>query len=158
MPVQQALRVAREQGFDLVAVAPAATPVVCRLLDYGKFKYEQAKKEREGRKTQKVNLLRQIRLRPKIGEHDLEVKVRLIKGLLVEGNKVKVVMIFRGREASHPEIAREILGRMLDKLKEVAVVDQPLAVEERQMSLIFSSRKHAADGEERSQGTSHAKA
>lgn len=138
MPLQQALQVAREHDLDLVEVASTAKPPVCRLLDWGKYKYEQAKKEREARKSHKIPLLREVRVRARIKEHDLDAKARLVRKLLSEGDKVKVSVIFRGREVTHPEIGKNILQKMLNSLKEVAAIDKPLAVEERNMSLIFS--------------------
>ena len=138
MPSSQALETARRHGLDLVEVAATATPPVCRLLDYGKYKYEQAKKEREARKSQKVALLREIRLRPKIGDHDFEAKRRTARKLLDEGNKVKVTILFRGREITHPEIGWKLLQRMTESLKEVASVDGQPLMEGRRMSIIVS--------------------
>ena len=129
MPLNQAQEVARNRNLDLVEVAPTAAPPVCRLMDYGKYKYEQAKKEREARKSQKVVLLREVRLRPKIGDHDFEAKTRLAKKLLDGGDKVKLTVMFRGREVTHPEIGWKLLQRMAEELKEVASVEgQPLMV------------------------------
>ena len=110
LPLYQAREVAKNRNLDLVEVAPTAVPPVCRLLDYGKFKYEQAKKEREARKSQKISLLREVRIRPKIGAHDFEAKARSAKKLLDGGDKVKITVLFRGREISHPEIARRLLA------------------------------------------------
>ena len=120
MPLAQARELARRQNLDLVEVAATAVPPVCRLLDYGKYKYEQAKKEREARKSQKVSLLREIRLRPKIGAHDFEAKARKARKLLGEGDKVKVVVLFRGREITHPELGWKLLQRMAESLQEAA--------------------------------------
>ncbi len=138
MSLRQALEIAREHDTDLVEVAPTAAPPVCRLLDYGKFKYEQAKKEREARKGQKSALLRQVRLRPKIGQHDIDIKTRLIKKLLDEGDKVKVLVMFRAREITHPHLGKELLDKVSDILKESASVEKPLAMEGRNMSIIFA--------------------
>ncbi len=138
MPLIQAREVATKSSLDLVEVAATAVPPVCRLLDYGKYKYEQAKKEREARKSQKVSLLREVRLRPKIGAHDFEAKVRLAKKLLDGGDKVKVAVLFRGREITHPEIGRRLLQKMIESLKEVTSVDgQPLMIGKR-MNVILS--------------------
>ena len=138
MPVSQAREVARNSNLDLVEVAATAVPPVCRLFDYGKYKYEQAKKEREARRSQKVSLVREVRLRPKIGDHDFEAKARLARKLLDEGDKVKVTIMFRGREITHPDIGWRLLQRMAEWLKEVASVDgQPLMVG-RRMSVILS--------------------
>jgi len=141
MPLLQALQVAKEHNLDLVEVASNVVPPVCRLLDYGKYKYQQAKKEREARKSRKVRLVREVRLRPRINEHDLESKIRLIKRLLDEGDKVKVTVFFRGREVTRPEMGKKVLQQILDHLKDVAIVDQPLVVEERSLNLFFSPHK-----------------
>ncbi len=127
MTLEQARELAGNRNLDLVEVAATAVPPVCRLLDYGKYKYEQAKKEREARKGQKVSVLREVRLRPKIGDHDFEAKARSARKLLDGGDKVKVTVMFRGREITHPEIAWRLLRRMAESLKEVASVEvQPL--------------------------------
>jgi translation initiation factor IF-3 len=138
MPLFQALEVAKRRDLDLVEVAPTATPPVCRLLDYSKYKYEQAKRERELRKSQKVSLLREVRIRPKIGDHDFEAKARSVKKLLDEGDKVRVVIMFRGREITHPDIGRRLLQRMAEMLKDTATVDRQQSVENRRMSIILS--------------------
>ena len=139
--VRDAHRLARERELDLVEVSATSVPPVCRLLDYGKYRYEQGKKEREARRGQKkVSLLREVRVRARINEHDLEGKIKLTKRLLAEGDKVKVSMIFRGREISHPERGRDIFRKMLEELKEVALVDQP-QVSERSLVMVLSPAK-----------------
>ena len=138
MPLFQAREVAGKKGLDLVEVAPTAVPPVCRLLDYGKYKYEQAKKERELRKSQKISLLREVRLRPKIGDHDFEAKVRSARKLLEGGDKVKIDIRFRGREITHPEIGVRLLERMTESLKEVASTDKQPVIEGRRMSMTLS--------------------
>ncbi|MFH1169642.1 MAG: translation initiation factor IF-3 [Chloroflexota bacterium] len=138
MTMSQALELARKQNLDLVEVAPTATPPVCRILDYGKYKYEQAKKEHEARKSQKVSLLRQIRLRPKIGVHDFDAKARTAKKLLSDGAKVKVTIMFRGREITHPDLGWKLLQRMAESLSEEGSVDRPPLMEGRQMHLIMA--------------------
>lgn len=138
MPLNQALETARKHNLDLVEVAATATPPVCRLLDYGKYRYEQVKKEREARKSQKVSLLREVRLRPKIGDHDFEAKARSVRKLLDEGNKVKVTILFRGREVTHPEFGRRLLQRMTDIVKEVASIERQPLMEGRRMNIILS--------------------
>ena len=138
MPVPQALEIAKKNNLDLVEVAPIAVPPVCRLLDYGKYKYEQAKKERELRKSQKVSTLREVRLRPKIGNHDFEAKARSVRKLLDEGDKVKVTIMFRGREITHPDIGLRLLQRMVESLKETASIDQQPSLEDRRMTLVLS--------------------
>ena len=138
MPVPQALEIARQQELDLVEVAPNSVPPVCRLLDYGKYKYDQAKKDRETRKTQHASVLREIRMRPKIDVHDLEMKARNAEKFLKGGDKVKVTVMFRGREMVHPEIGRAILERIADKLKEVSVIERPPNMEGRFLSTILA--------------------
>lgn len=138
MAVFQALNLAREQDLDLVEVAPSAQPPVCRILDYGKFKYDQAKKEREARKHQKHVVLREVRFRPKIDSHDVELKARTAEKLLKEGDKVKVTVMFRGREVTHPQIGRDLLARIYDRLKEIAVIEKPSTMEGRFMSMILT--------------------
>ena len=138
MPLFQAREVAKTRNLDLVEVAPTADPPVCRLLDYGKYKYEQAKKERDARKSQKVSLLREVRIRPKIGAHDFEAKLKTARKLLDGGDKVKVTVLFRGREITHPEIGRRLLQRMAESLKEVASVERQPLMDGRRMSMFLS--------------------
>ena len=138
MPLSQALETARKHSLDLVEVAATATPPVCRLLDYGKYKYEQAKKEREARRSQKVSLLREVRLRPKIGNHDFEAKARSARKLLDGGDKVKVTILFRGREVTHPEIGLKLLQRMAESLNEVASLERQPAMDGKRMSIILA--------------------
>lgn len=137
MPLRQALQVAKEHNLDLVEVASGTSPPVCRVLDWGQYKYQQAKKEREARKSHKVASIREIRLRPKITEHDLNSKINTIKKLIGEGDKVKVSVIFRGREITHPEMGRNILQKVASSLKGLANLDKPLAMEERNMNITF---------------------
>jgi translation initiation factor IF-3 len=134
----QALAMARERNVDLVEVSPMATPPVCRLMDYGRFKYEQAKKENEARKRQKTSELKEIRLSPKTDEHDVAVKVRKVEEFLGEGDKVKVVVRFRGREMAHPDLGRRLLEQMMADVKNIAVVERPPIMEGRMMSMILS--------------------
>jgi translation initiation factor IF-3 len=136
MPLSQARETARKQNLDLVEVAATAVPPVCRLLDYGKYRYEQAKKEQEARKGQKVSLLREIRLRPKIGDHDFEAKARTARKLLADGAKVKITIMFRGREITHPELGRKLLQRMSETLKESASIDRQPSMEGRRIDII----------------------
>jgi len=142
--VARALQVAREQNFDLVEVAPNVQPPVCRVLDYGKFKYEQARREREARKHQRQVETRQVRFRPKITSHDMELKARVTEKLLREGDKVKVSVMFRGREMSYPELGRNLLVQIYEKVKEIAVIEKPASLEGRFMTMILvpSAPKH----------------
>lgn len=138
VPASEALERAREQGLDLVEVAPSAEPPVCRILDYGKFKYDQAKKEREGRKHQKRVMLREVRMKVKIDSHDLDLKTRTAEKLLREGDKVKVSVMFRGREVTHPDLGRDLLQRIYDQLKDLALIEKPMAMEGRFMNMILA--------------------
>ena len=138
MTVPQALELARKSGLDLVEVAPTATPPVVRMLDYGKFKYEQTKKERQARKAQKVIALREIRLSPKIGEHDLEFKVRSIKELLADGDKVKVTVRFRGREITHADLGWKLLQKVVKILEGAAAVEKQAVMEGRRMFIVLT--------------------
>jgi translation initiation factor IF-3 len=122
VPLQKALQIAYERGLDLVQVASTVAPPVCRLLDYGKYKYEQTKKERKAKRGQRVGLLKEVRLRPKIEEHDLQAKIKTTKKLLEEGNKVRLVLRFRGREVIYPELGWNVLRKMAEASKELAVV------------------------------------
>lgn len=138
MPLGQAREAARKHNLDLVEVAPTAVPPVCRLLDYGKYKYEQDKKERQLRRTQRVALLREVRLRPAINNHDFEAKIRLAVKLLNEGDRVKVTVMFRGREITHPEIGWKLLQRVAESIREMASVERQPILEGKRMSVIFS--------------------
>ena len=138
MPLSQAQEVARKLDLDLVEVAPATVPPVCRLLDYGKYKYQQAKKEQEMRKNQKVSLLREIRLRPKIGVHDFEAKARTARKLLADGDKVKVTVLFRGREITHPELGLRLIKRMTETLNENASMERQPIMEGKRLNIILT--------------------
>lgn len=133
-----ALNMARERGLDLVEVQPMAVPPVCKIMDWGRFKYEQSKKDSEARKHQKVTQLREIRMKPRTGEHDIEVKVRKIQEFLAEGDKVKVAVTFRGREMAHPELGRVVLDEIAQELKGIAQTERPPIMEGRMMSMIVS--------------------
>jgi translation initiation factor IF-3 len=138
MPLPQALEIARKQNLDLVEVASTAAPPVCRLLDYGRYKYEQEKKERKLRRSQRASLLRQVRLRPKIGDHDFEAKARSARKLLGNGDKVMVSVFFRGREITHPEIGWRLLQRMAEVLKEASSLDKQPMMNGRRMVMILA--------------------
>jgi translation initiation factor IF-3 len=138
VPLRDALRMARERKLDLVEVSPNADPPVCRMMDYGKFLYEKSKRERKARKAQKTVEVKEIRLRPKTGEHDVEFKVRDAERFLKQGHKVKVRVRFRGREITYPEIARELLAGFAERLSEVSVVESRPRMEGRTMLMILS--------------------
>jgi translation initiation factor IF-3 len=138
VPVFEALQLARDRGLDLVEVAPNAVPPVCRILDYGKFKYEQSKTEREARKNQHNVVLREIRMKAKIDDHDVDFKTRTVEKLLKEGDKVKVTVMFRGREMAHPQIGRALLDRVYERVKDVSIVEKPASMEGRHMTMILT--------------------
>ena len=138
LPVFQAIALAKERDLDLVEVDPHGSPPVCRLLDYGKWKYQQSKKDRDAHKHQKGLLLREVRMRPHISDHDLERKVRLAERLLQEGDKVKVTVRFRGREMAHPETGRALLERFCSQLKDLAAVDRGANMQGRFLTTILA--------------------
>jgi translation initiation factor IF-3 len=133
----KALQIAYERGLDLVQVASTMTPPVCRLLDYGKYKYEQTKKERKAKRGQRVGLLKEVRLRPKIEEHDLQAKIKTTKKLLEEGNKVKLMLRFRGREIIYPELGWKVLRKVAEASQEIAVVSNSVS-EGNNIALVLS--------------------
>jgi len=138
MLLYQAREVAKKHNLDLVEVAPMAKPPVCRLMDFGKYKYEQTRKEREARRTQRLSLLREVRMRPKIGEHDFEAKERSARKFLEGGDKVKVTVMFRGRENAHPELGLRLLERMSGSLKELASIEKQPTREGARLHVILS--------------------
>ena len=138
--LRDALTAAEEAGLDLVEVAPTADPPVCKVLDFGKFKYELQKKRNEARKKQKVIEVKEIKLRPTIDTHDYDVKMRSAKRFLEEGDKVKVTMRFRGRELAHQELGMDLLYRVRDQFEEIAKVEQMPRMEGRQMIMILAPR------------------
>ena len=138
MPTLEALRIARERNLDLVEVAPTAAPPVCRLMDFGKYKYEQTQKEREARRNQKVALLKEVRLTPKTHEHDLLFKSNMIKRFLEEGDKVKVTVRFKGREMAHPQLGKQALDTIVGHLKDVATLERAPLMEGRTMTMIVA--------------------
>lgn len=138
IPFPEALSRAREAGLDLVEVDPNGQPPVCRILDYGKFKYEQAKRERDARKHQRGTMIHEVRLRPRTGQHDIDLKVKIARRLLGEGDKVKLAVMFRGREISHPEVGREVLDKAIDGIGEEANIEKPPGMEGRFMTVILT--------------------
>lgn len=141
MPLFKARELANERGYDIVEVAPQVSPPVCRLIDFGKFKYEQTKKEREARKKQKSVLVREVQFRPKIGDHDVDFKVRIIRKLIGEGDKVKVSIIFRGREITHPDLGKALLDRVAKELEGEVLIERPPAMDGRRMIMILAPTK-----------------
>ena len=136
----EALNMAATAGLDLVEVAPNADPPVCKILDYGKFKYEEQKKKNEARKKQKIIEVKEIKMRPSIDDHDYEVKMRSMNKFIEEGDKVKVTMRFRGRELAHQDIGMNVLIRVRDDLDEIAKVEQMPRMEGRQMIMVMAPR------------------
>ena len=140
MPVEQALATAEERGLDLVEVAPNARPPVCRIMDYGKFKYEEARKARQARKKQHTVQVKEVKFRPGIESHDFDFKVRHARRFLEEGNKVRATMMFRGRQMAHPELGREVLARVAEAVDDVGKVESVPTMEGRNMTMILAPR------------------
>ncbi len=144
MSVPEACRLAEEAGMDLVEVSPNANPPVCKILDFGRYRYEMEKKSREAKKNQTVVKIKEIRMQPKIEKHDLETKSKAIAEFLQQGNKVKVSIRFRGRELAHPELGKLVLDRILDALTELGVqynLDKGAMMEGKMMSMTVSPSK-----------------
>lgn len=140
MEVPAALEKAEEQGLDLVEVAPNVDPPVCRIMDYGRYRYEESKKEHERKKKQAIVVVKEVKLRPKTEEHDLEYKVKRLKEFLAENFKVKVTIMFRGREITHPEQARVIIDKVVELMGEDGQVEQPAKFEGRSMTMILAPK------------------
>jgi len=140
MSTLEALEMAKEAGLDLVEVAPQAVPPVVKILDYGKYKFENEKKVRDSKKKQKLLKLKEIRMQPKIDEHDIDFKSKHVKDFLAEGNKVKVTVRFRGRELAHTELGLDVLKDVLKRIEGEYVMDKPPAMEGRFMSMVLSPK------------------
>ena len=140
MLTRDALRLAEEQHLDLVEVAPKARPPVCRIMDFGKYRYEQQKRDKEARKKQKVVTIKEVKLRPNIEQHDFDVKLKSAMRFIEEGNKVKVTIMFRGRELSHPELGSEILNKMASALGDTVNVERTAKLEGKNMTMILSPK------------------
>jgi translation initiation factor IF-3 len=140
VPTHEALRMAEEQGLELVEVNPRAVPPVCKIMDFGKFKYETSKKEKASRKHQSTIVLKEIKMRPKTDEHDFDFKVKHIRRFLAEGNKCKLVIVFRGREIVHPEMGQVMLDQVVRATNDVAMVEQRAMMEGRRMVMIIGPR------------------
>lgn len=140
MSLQEALKLAYEKDLDLVEVAPESDPPVCRLMDYEKFLYEKARRERESRKARKGGEVKEIRLRPSISEHDLSYRLQDIRDFLQEGNKVKVRVVFRGREIDRPEMALKLLERIMAGLSDIARIDQKPQSDGRSLVMVLASK------------------
>ena len=140
IPTHEALRLAEEQGLELVEVNPRAAPPVCKIMDFGKFKYETSKKEKASRRHQSTIVLKEIKLRPKTDKHDLDFKIKHIRDFLGEGNKCKLVIVFRGREIVHPETGQAMLDRVVKTVADIAMVEQRPMMEGRRMVMIIGPR------------------
>lgn len=140
VPLKEALRIAQERGLDLVEVAPTAKPPVAKIMDFGRFKYEQQKKEREARKKQKLVNIKEVKLRPRIEEHDFIVKAKNAERFLREGDKVKATIMFRGREIVHPDLGKEVLDRLAEYVQDIAIIERPAKVEGRNMTMVLSPK------------------
>lgn len=142
--IHEALKIAREKGLDLVEVAAQARPPVCKIMDYSKWKYEQAKKLKEARKRQKVQDVKEIKMRPTIDDHDFNVKARACERFLNDGDKVKATIMFRGREMTHLEIGQRVLEELLSRVKDICVVERPPKVEGRSLIMVLAPKTGAA--------------
>jgi translation initiation factor IF-3 len=140
MSVQDALKKAEEAGLDLVEVAPTAVPPVCRIIDYSRYKYEQEKREKEARKKQRVIHIKEVRMGPKIGEHDYQFKLRNLEDFLKRGDKVKVTMMFRGREMAHVDLGRKILDRLSSDISAVGEIEEAPRMEGRIISMVIRTK------------------
>jgi translation initiation factor IF-3 len=143
---REALRLAQEKNLDLVKVAPDARPPVCRIMDYGRYKYEQSKREKEARKKQKIITIKEIRMRPNIDEHDYNVKVKNMQRFLGDGDKVKVTIRFRGRQMTHTDAGKTLLERMAEQLKDLGLVEREPRLEGNQMIMIMAPRSEDKGG------------
>lgn len=137
-PVEEALRIAEEMDLDLVEVAPLAEPPVCKIMDYGKYRYEQTVKMKEARKKQAVVVYKEMKMRPKIDRHDYEIKKRHIERFLKAGNKVKVTIMFRGREMTHTDLGKSLLQQLAEELAELGTVESEPKLEGRNMQMIMT--------------------
>ena len=137
---RDALQRARDVAMDLIEVAPTAVPPVCRIMDYGKFKYEQAKREKDAHKKSKQSELALIRVRPNIDDHDIAVKLKHARRFLEDGDKVRVFVVFRSREFTHPEFGRNLLNRFIESLADVSGIEKPVGMEGRQMTLVLAPK------------------
>jgi len=140
MFTRDALALARQRGLDLVEVAPNANPPVCKILDYGKFKYDQTKKERDSRKSQRSVVVKEVRFSPTIDDHDVDTKIKMVRRFLEEGNKVKLTVKFKGRELAHTEIGRNLLEQMRTDLGESVIVEAPSKMEGKNMTMMVSPK------------------
>ncbi len=156
MPPPQALAIAKQKGLDLVETSPTAVPPVCRIMDFGKYQYQEQKRAREAKKLQKVILVKEIKFRPKVDEHDYQFKKKHIERFLEDGDKVKATIFFRGREMAHPEIGRRILVRVIADLADVALAETKALMEGNQMHTILTRRPQSGGGKAKAAATAAA--
>jgi translation initiation factor IF-3 len=142
LELPEALRVAQEQGLDLVEVAPGADPPVCRIMDYGQYKYQQSKRQHEAKKNQKIVLLKEIKMRPRTEEHDFQFKLKHALEFVAEGNKVKVTIMFRGRELSHQDLGHKLMARFIEATQDFAQVEASPRMEGRMLSGVLAPKKN----------------
>jgi translation initiation factor IF-3 len=142
MPTQQALEAARSQELDLVEVAPEAQPPVCRIMDFGKFKYTQARRQKEARKKQTVILVKEVKMGPKTEKHDFDFKLKHVRRFLEEGHKAKVTVRFKGREMAHTELGWKMLQRMVEAVSDIAVTENNPRMEGRMLHIMLSPKQH----------------
>ncbi len=140
LPTEQAMSMAREQGLDLVEVAPNERPPVCRIMDYGKFRYQQSKRTQDAKKKQKQFQVKEMKMRPKTEEHDYQFKIKHVRRFLEEGNKAKITVMFRGRELSHIELGRKILDRLIEDLSDISTIEQEPKREGRNMVMVLGPK------------------
>ncbi len=141
MPVKEALRLAEEKQLDLVEIAPVAKPPVCKIMDYGKYKYEQSKKEKEARKKQRIINVKEVKLRPNIEDHDFEVKARNATRFLKDGDKVKATIMFRGREIVHTKLGQQLLKRLAEHVQDFSIIERHPKLEGRNMIMILAPKQ-----------------
>lgn len=157
LTIEQALSKAQEDGMDLVEVSPLAKPPVCKIMDYGKFKYLEKKKQNEAKKNQVVVLLKEVKFRPRTEEHDYNVKIKAVRGFLEDANKARITVMFRGREMTHRELGQKVLQEIIEDLKDVAIIESAPRMEGRQMFMILAPNPKMLQAQ-RSRAESAAKA
>ena len=146
MSLRSALQIAEERHMDLVEVAPNGKPPVCRIMNYGKYRYEQQKREKEAKKKQKVLILKEVKLRPNIEDHDFYVKMKAAQRFLAEGSKVKVTIMFRGREMSHQDLGRDVLNRVAAEMKDLVSIERDAKLEGKNMIMILAPKAQTTKG------------
>jgi len=142
LPISEALRIAQERELDLVEVAPEAVPPVCRIMDFGKFKYQQSRRAKDARKKQTIIQVKEVKMGPKTDDHDFQFKARHVRRFLEDGNKAKVTIRFRGREMAHTELGRKLLDRMSQDLSDIATVESFPKLEGRNLVMILTPKQH----------------